>query len=66
MTLERHQKQMCLFRRGDYRYKDHNDKNSFRVQVPVKIISVAQKPSTIKEQHQEKLYVYDKLLDKKY
>lgn len=38
-TEERRQEQICLFRRGDYRNKDHNPESLSLVRVPVKMFS---------------------------
>jgi hypothetical protein len=43
----------CLFPIGDYRNEGQNPKNVFCALVPVKIVSVAWKQSTIEEQWQD-------------
>jgi hypothetical protein len=51
---ERRQDQSYLFRRGDYRNKDHNPPKKLSwVPFPVKTVSVARKLSTIEELRQD-------------
>jgi hypothetical protein len=53
MIEERCQDQSCLFWQEDYRNKVHNPDNLFHVQVLVKMVSLALKPSTTEEQCQD-------------
>jgi hypothetical protein len=47
-----------LFRREDYRNRDHNSENRSWVRVPVKVISIAMKLGTI-EQGQDQTVCFD-------